>query len=65
MRAFASLVLLVTLCCEIQRWPILIPEGTPYDMLVVNRDRVIDRMSFTARRTLFRLFSNANSGAWS
>ena len=41
---------------EIERRPIVIPEGSPYDMLVVDRDRVIDPHVLHGPANVIRVF---------
>jgi hypothetical protein len=49
---------------EVERRPVLVVEGAPDLIVVVDGDRVVDRSLPVARRTRSTSCSNENSGVW-
>jgi len=49
---------------EVERRPVVVGEGAPDLVVVVERDRVVDRSFLRRRRTPSMSCSNENSGVW-
>ena len=49
---------------EVERRPVVVVEGAPDRVVVVDRDRVVDRSLLVACRTRSISCSNENSGVW-
>jgi hypothetical protein len=49
---------------QVQRRPVVVVEGAPAGVVVVDRDRVVDPSGLVARRTRSSWCSKENSGVW-